>query len=142
MVVIIAIATIRVNRFLLNTPADSAIDATITSVEPRAFMALASASELIDITSAVASLGLRCRTSSSDCFTAARSGGSEAAGRATGEDTLGTTIVRATCRRLLRRSRVYLFESIHQAILVRGGEDFPLVCRLTKAPSRSGTLCG
>ena len=45
MVVIIAIATISVNRFLLNTPADSAIDATITSVEPRAFMALASASD-------------------------------------------------------------------------------------------------
>ena len=45
MVVIIAMATISVNRFLLNTPADSAIEATITSVEPRAFMAQASASD-------------------------------------------------------------------------------------------------
>jgi hypothetical protein len=43
MVEIIANATISVNRFLLNTPADRAIDATITSVEPRAFMARAGA---------------------------------------------------------------------------------------------------
>ncbi len=38
MVVITAMATIRVKRFWLSTPIDRPIEATITSVEPRAFM--------------------------------------------------------------------------------------------------------
>ena len=45
MVVTTAIATISVKRFWLNTPIDRPIEATITSVEPRAFIAAASASD-------------------------------------------------------------------------------------------------
>ena len=42
-VVITAIATIMVKRFWLSTPMDRPIDATITSVDPRAFIPVASA---------------------------------------------------------------------------------------------------
>ena len=45
MVVTTAIATIIVNRFWLSAPIDRPMVATITSVEPRAFMPQASASD-------------------------------------------------------------------------------------------------
>ena len=45
MVVTIAMVTMRVNRFWLSTPIDRPMVATITSVEPRAFMPQPSASD-------------------------------------------------------------------------------------------------
>ena len=45
MVVMTAMATIMVNRFWLSAPIDRPMVATITSVEPRAFMPVPSASD-------------------------------------------------------------------------------------------------